>query len=105
MKENLLAGKVSIAFYTKINTGLDELVSQTSMCGLLINSYYRLLYQPKLRDMSFEVLTFKILNLHIENSLNIYRNVTRCTATLGELVGSHTKVAIYPAYAIHCKRL
>ena len=24
---------------------------------------------------------------------------------LGELVGSHTKVAIYPAYAIHCKKV
>ena len=32
-------------------------------------------------------------------------NVTGCTGTLGELVGSHTKVAIYPTYAIHCKRL
>ena len=28
-----------------------------------------------------------------------------CTGTLDELVGSHTKVAIYPAYAIHCKGL
>ena len=32
-------------------------------------------------------------------------NVTGCTGTLDELVGSHTKVAIYPAYTIHCKRL
>ena len=31
--------------------------------------------------------------------------VTRCTSMLGELVGSHTKVAIYPALAICCKRL
>ena len=28
-----------------------------------------------------------------------------CTGMLGELVGSHTKVAIYPTYTIHCKRL
>ena len=28
-----------------------------------------------------------------------------CPGTLGELVGSHTKVVIYPAYTIHCKRL
>ena len=28
-----------------------------------------------------------------------------CSGMLGELVGSHTKVAIYPSYTIHCKRL
>ena len=33
------------------------------------------------------------------------RNVTGCTGMLGELVSSHTKVVIYPAYAICCKRL
>ena len=33
------------------------------------------------------------------------RNVRGCTGTLGELVGSHTKVAIYSTYLIHCKRL
>ena len=33
------------------------------------------------------------------------RNVTGCTGTLSELVGSHTKVAIYSVYAIHCKWL
>ena len=33
------------------------------------------------------------------------RNVTGCTGMLGELVGSHTKVAIYPTYAICCERL
>ena len=33
------------------------------------------------------------------------QNVTGCTGMLDDLVGSHTKVAIYPAYAIHCKRL
>ena len=33
------------------------------------------------------------------------RNVTVCTEMLGELVGSHTKVAIYPTYAICCERL
>ena len=31
------------------------------------------------------------------------RNVTGHTGTLGELVGSHTKVVIYPAYAICCE--
>ena len=31
--------------------------------------------------------------------------VTRHTGTLGELVGSHTKVVIYPTYAILCERL
>ena len=33
------------------------------------------------------------------------RNVTGCTGMLDELVGSHPKVAIYPTYAIHFKRL
>ena len=33
------------------------------------------------------------------------RNVTGYTGMLDELVGSHTKVAIYPALAICCKRL
>ena len=33
------------------------------------------------------------------------RNVTGCTGMLGELVGSHTKVAVSPTYAIHCERL
>ena len=33
------------------------------------------------------------------------RNVTGCTCTLDELVGFHTKVVIYPTYAIHCERL
>ena len=33
------------------------------------------------------------------------RNMTGCTGMLGELVGSHTKVAIYPIYAIQCERL
>ena len=33
------------------------------------------------------------------------RNVTWCTGILDELVGSHTKVVIYPTYAICCKRL
>ena len=33
------------------------------------------------------------------------RNVTGCTGTLDELVGFHTKVAIYPTYAIHRERL
>ena len=33
------------------------------------------------------------------------RNVTGCTGILGELVGSYTKVAIYPTYAICCERL
>ena len=28
-----------------------------------------------------------------------------CTGTLDELVGSHTKLAIYPALAIHCQRV
>ena len=32
------------------------------------------------------------------------RNVTRCTGMLDELVGSHTKVVIYPTYAICYKR-
>ena len=31
--------------------------------------------------------------------------VARHTGMLGELVGSHTKVAIYPTYAICCERL
>ena len=31
------------------------------------------------------------------------RNVTGHTGMLGELVGSHTKVVIYPTYTIHCK--
>ena len=31
--------------------------------------------------------------------------VTGGTGMLGELVASHTKVVIYPAYAIHCKSL
>ena len=31
--------------------------------------------------------------------------VTGCTGMLDELVGSHTEVAIYPAYAICLKRL
>ena len=30
------------------------------------------------------------------------RNVTGCTGTLDELVGSHTKLAIYPTLAICC---
>ena len=29
--------------------------------------------------------------------------VTGCTGMLDELAGSHTKVAIYPTLAIHCK--
>ena len=33
------------------------------------------------------------------------RNMTGHTGMLGELVGSHTKVAIYPTYAICCERL
>ena len=33
------------------------------------------------------------------------RNVTGHTEMLGELVGSDTKIAIYPTYAISCKRL
>ena len=33
------------------------------------------------------------------------RNVTGHTGTLGELVSSHTKVAVYPTYAIWCKML
>ena len=33
------------------------------------------------------------------------KNMTGSTGTLGELVGSHTKVAIYPTLAIHCERL
>ena len=33
------------------------------------------------------------------------RNVTGFTGTLGELVGSHTKVAIYPTLAICCEML
>ena len=33
------------------------------------------------------------------------RNVTGCTGMLDELVGSHTKAAIYLALTIHCKRL
>ena len=36
-------------------------------------------------------------------SVNIY--VTGHTGTVGGLVGSITKVAIYPAYAICCKRV
>ena len=32
-------------------------------------------------------------------------NVIGHTDMLGELVGSHTKVVIYPTYAIHCERL
>ena len=40
---------------------------------------------------------------NLGNMLHIY--VTGCTGMLGELVGSHTKVAIYPTYAICCKRL
>ena len=35
----------------------------------------------------------------------IYVCVTGCTGMLGKLVGSHTKVAIYPTYAIHHERL
>ena len=31
--------------------------------------------------------------------------VTGCTGKLDELVGSHTKVVIYPAYAICCKKV
>ena len=31
--------------------------------------------------------------------------VIGCIGMLGELVHSPTKVAMYPAYAIHCKRL
>ena len=34
-----------------------------------------------------------------------YIYVTGHTGMLDELVGSHTKVAIYPTYAIHCERL
>ena len=34
-----------------------------------------------------------------------YMYVTGCTGMLGRLVGSLTKVAIYPTYAIHCERL
>ena len=35
----------------------------------------------------------------------IYIYLTWCTGTLDELVASHTKVAIYPAYTICFKRL
>ena len=31
--------------------------------------------------------------------------VTGCAGILDELVGSHTKVVIYPAYTICCERL
>ena len=53
MRENVLTGKVSIAFHTKINIGLDELSSQTFMGRILLNSYYNLLYELKLKDMLF----------------------------------------------------
>ena len=34
------------------------------------------------------------------------RNVKRgCTGTLDGLVGSHTTLAIYPTFAIHCLRV
>ena len=34
------------------------------------------------------------------------RNVTGgCTGTLDGLVGSHTRLAIYPTLAIHCQRV
>ena len=33
------------------------------------------------------------------------RNVTGCTGTLDELVGSHTKLAIYPTLTICCQRV
>ena len=55
MRDNLLAGKVLYIFYTKINIGKDELVSQTSMFGILLSSYYSLSHKLKPRDMSFEV--------------------------------------------------
>ena len=35
----------------------------------------------------------------------IWIYVTGCPGMLGELVGSHDKVAIYPTYAICCERL
>ena len=41
-----------------------------------------------------------------KHALNIYIYVTGgCTGMLDELVGSHTKVVIYPALTICCKRL
>ena len=48
--------------------------------------------------------TFRILPLCIEPTRDA-RNVTGHTGTLGGLVGSLNKAGIYPAYAIHCKRL
>ena len=51
------------------------------------------------------------LSVHLDFNFNpitfcfLYICVTGCTGMLGELVGSHTKVAIYPTYIICCKRL
>ena len=42
----------------------------------------------------------------IDVSMYMYIYVTGgCTGTLNELVGSHTKLAIYPALAIHCQKV
>ena len=48
---------------------------------------------------------FGILLLHFESPPRDARNVTGCTGMLDGLVGSHTKVAIYPTIAICCERL
>ena len=47
---------------------------------------------------------FRILPLCLSPARDA-RNVTGHTGMLGELVGSHTKVVIYPTYAIYCERL
>ena len=49
---------------------------------------------------------FRILLLCIEPTQECQKcDRVLCTDTLGELVGSHTKVTIYPTYTICCKRL
>ena len=48
-------------------------------------------------------LNFKTFKIMIMYTSDIY--VIRHTGMLGGLVGSLTKVAIYPTYAICCKRL
>ena len=67
MRSYLLAGKKFYSILYKINIG-SVLVSQTSMCGILLNSYYSLSYKLKLRDISFEVLVCLLISHQMLNS-------------------------------------
>ena len=82
-----------LTLHHTINMYLQTQLDTCADVNIMLASVYQLV----LKDL--EMRKIKPYKMQISTY------VTRCTGMLDELVGSHTKVVIYPTYAICCKRL